>query len=127
MDIYDSKYHKIILSYNGDVPMSFIIYEQINRDTMCYYFQKNSVRQRGLTYWLNREAVLLHMAVKYINLEEDMGIPGIAADKSFHNVQSVFPAVRLGNQEIVDIDTDFFCVDGINGMLSVMRAAICRI
>lgn len=81
MDIYDSKYHKIILSYNGDVPMSFIIYEQINRDTMCYYFQKNTVRQRGLTYWLNREAALSHMAVKYINLEEDMGIPGIAEDK----------------------------------------------
>ncbi|MGN0666873.1 MAG: phosphatidylglycerol lysyltransferase domain-containing protein [Huintestinicola sp.] len=81
MDIYDPERHKIMLSYNGDTPLSFIVYEQINNDTMCYYFQKNTIRQRGLTYWLNREAALQHMDIKYINLEEDMGIPGIAEDK----------------------------------------------
>ena len=90
MEIYDPERHKILLAYDGNTPMSFLAYEQINPDTMCYYFQKNGVKQRGLTYWLNREAAFQHMEIKYINLEEDMGIPGIAEDK-----QSLRPCGKL--------------------------------
>lgn len=81
MDIYDENLHYIYLAYDKDMPLSFAVCEQINSDTVSYYFQKNSVRERGLTYYLNREMALIHSDIKYINLGEDMGLIGLKNDK----------------------------------------------
>lgn len=82
MEIYNSGYHKIAMAYDGDKPLSFAVCEQINENTVSYYFQKNAKRIRGLTYWLNRHMALEHDDnTKYINLGEDMGLEGLAADK----------------------------------------------
>ena len=62
--------------------MSFAASEQVNPEMDCYYFQKNAMRIRGLTYWLNREMALERAHVKYINLGEDMGLPGLRMDKA---------------------------------------------
>lgn len=82
MEIYDSKRHTIAIAYGGRKPISFAVSEKINPHMVCYYFQKNAVRQRGLTYWLNREMALRHTDVPYINLGEDMGIEGLKTDKT---------------------------------------------
>lgn len=81
MEIYDRKYHRIGLTYNGMKPLSFAVCEQINEETVSYYFQKNAERIRGLTYWLNRQMALEHEHIRYINLGEDMGIEGLITDK----------------------------------------------
>ncbi len=81
MEIYDEEYHKIGMTYIGDKPLSFAVCEQINENTVSYYFQKNSERIRGLTYWLNRQMALEHEKIKFIDLGEDMGLEGLAADK----------------------------------------------
>lgn len=81
MEIYDSGHHKIGMAYNRDKPLSFAVCEQINENTVSYYFQKNSERIRGLTYWLGREMALEYEKIKFINLGEDMGIKGLAMDK----------------------------------------------
>ena len=54
---------------------------RINADTVCYFFQKNRQRVRGLTYYLNREMALTDTDITYINLGEDMGLPGLREDK----------------------------------------------
>lgn len=80
-DIFDKRYHQIAVSYAQGRPLSFAVSEKINADTVCYYFQKNAARIRGLTYWLNREMALRHLDIANINLGEDMGIPGLIEDK----------------------------------------------
>ncbi len=82
MEIYNDKFHKIRVSYDGNQPLSFAVCEQINENTMSYYFQKNAKRIRGLTYWLNRHMALEHENIKYVNLGEDMGIEGLKMDKT---------------------------------------------
>lgn len=81
-DIFDPSCHKIAVSYAVGKPLSFAMSERINEEMVCYYFQKNGKRTRGLTYWLNREMALLHQDVTYINLGEDMGFQGLREDKS---------------------------------------------
>lgn len=81
-DIFDEKYNQIAVSYADGKPLSFAISERMNADTVCYFFQKNAKKVRGLTYWLNREMALRHTDVKYINLGEDMGLSGLREDKT---------------------------------------------
>ena len=80
-DIYNANYHKIAVAYADGIPLSFAISERINADTVCYFFQKNRQRVRGLTYYLNREMALTDTDITYINLGEDMGLPGLREDK----------------------------------------------
>lgn len=82
MDVYDPKHHLIGLSYNGNAPLSFAVFEKINKNTVCCYFQKNSEKIRGLTYWLSRQMLSEFENIEYLNLGEDMGIAGIITDKS---------------------------------------------
>lgn len=82
MEQYDPNRCTIALSYNGDIPLSFAVCERINCNTMCYYFQKNAERIRGLTYWLNRQMALSHTEYDYIDLGEDMGLEGLKTDKT---------------------------------------------
>lgn len=82
MEHYNKDIHMIGLAYDGDKPLSFALCQKINSNTMCYFFQKNSERIRGLTYWLNRQMALMHTDVEYINLGEDMGIAGLRTDKT---------------------------------------------
>ena len=82
LEVFDVKYHKMAVSYWKEEPLSFAISEKINSETISYFFQKNSKKIRGLTYWLNREMALQHQEVTYINLGEDMGMQGIRMDKT---------------------------------------------
>lgn len=81
-DIYDPARHHVGVGYADGYPVSFAISEEINPEMDCYYFQKNALRTRGLTYWLNREMALERTHIKYINLGEDMGLPGLRTDKT---------------------------------------------
>lgn len=85
MEVYREDRHRIGIVYHGTCPLAFAVCEQISDDTVSFYFQKNAKRIRGLTYWLGREMALQYQDIKYINLGEDMGIPGLIADKTgFH-------------------------------------------
>ncbi len=81
MEVFDENRHRLCVSFSKGRALSFAFSEILNEDTMCYYFQKNTERIRGLTYWLNREMAMDHRKIKYINLGEDMGLEGIRADK----------------------------------------------
>ncbi len=82
MEIYVPDRHRISVSYDGNKPLSFAVCEKINDNTMCYYFQKNAERIRGLTYWLNRQMAIEHKNVDFINLGEDIGVAGLKNDKT---------------------------------------------
>lgn len=82
MEVFDEKKHRLCMAYSNGKPLSFAASERIRTDTVCYYFQKNAVPTRGLTYWLNREMALEHAKIKYINLGEDMGLSGLREDKT---------------------------------------------
>lgn len=69
------------LAFSGDQILSFLLGEILPGGVLDIHFQKNAFRQRGLTYWLSRELVLNHPSCKWIDLEEDMGLPGIRLDK----------------------------------------------
>lgn len=80
-DIFDPARHSIGASYSDGKMLSFAASEIINSDTVCYYFQKNASRIRGLTFWLNREMAKRQPGFGYINLGEDMGLEGLTIDK----------------------------------------------
>ncbi len=82
LDIYDENKHCIALAYDGSTPLGFAVSEQINADTESCYFQKSAERIRGLSYWLSSRMLELHPNIKWLNLSEDMGIPGLRMDKS---------------------------------------------
>lgn len=69
------------LALSGDRVLSFLIGEILPGGVLDIHFQKNAVRQRGLTYWLSRELAMQHPDCQWIDLEEDMGLPGIRMDK----------------------------------------------
>lgn len=68
-------------AFSGNQLLSFLIGEILPGGVLDIHFQKNTVRQRGLTYWLSREMALRHPSCHWIDLEEDMGLPGIRMDK----------------------------------------------
>ena len=82
MELYDADRCIIGLAYDGDEPLSFIACEYISGDTVSCLFQKNAKKLRGLTYWLNRQTAMLHPGAEYLNLGEDIGIPGLRTDKT---------------------------------------------
>lgn len=82
LQIYDKNNARINVLYSNEKPLSFAVSEKINDNTISYYFQKNAVKARGLTYYLNREMAIKDINIKYINLGEDMGIEGLRTDKS---------------------------------------------
>lgn len=94
--IYDENTAHINVLYSKETPLSFIVCEKINDDTISCYFQKNAVRIRGLTYYLSRETALKSRNIKYINLGEDMGIAGLREDKS-----SLHPAFMLKKYTLI--------------------------
>lgn len=81
-EIFDPSRHCAGVGYAGGRPVSFAVSEEISPEMDCYYFQKNAIRARGLTYWLNREMALERTHIRYINLGEDMGLPGLRTDKA---------------------------------------------
>jgi len=70
-----------LLAYSGDTPLSFLMGQILPDGVLDIHFQKNTVRRRGLTYWLSRELALREPGCPWLDLEEDMGIPGIRLDK----------------------------------------------
>ena len=82
MELYDADRCIMGLAYDGDEPLSFIACEFIRSDTVSCLFQKNAEKLRGLTYWLNRQTAMLHPEAEYLNLGEDIGLPGLRADKT---------------------------------------------
>ena len=82
MELYDADRCIMGLAYDSNEPLSFIACEYINGDTVSCLFQKNAKKLRGLTYWLNRQTAMLHPEAEYLNLGEDIGLPGLRTDKS---------------------------------------------
>lgn len=97
LEIPDHPRYCLAVSYDGEEPLSFAACERIGEDLDCYHFQKNARPIRGLTYWLNREMALGRPEARYINLAEDMGLPGLRRDK-----ESLHPC-RLENKFTVQI------------------------
>lgn len=81
LELVDEKRFCLAASFAEDEPMSFAACERIGPELDCYHFQKNARPIRGLTYWLNREMALARRSARYINLAEDMGLPGLRQDK----------------------------------------------
>ena len=81
LSLYDPARHIIRLAVSGGEVLSFFAGEVTDPQTICCFFQKNVRRIRGLTYWLSRRVMMEHPKIRYINLGEDMGIKGIAAEK----------------------------------------------
>lgn len=81
LELVDDERFCLAASFAEDEPMSFAACERIGPELDCYHFQKNARPIRGLTYWLNREMTLARRPARYINLAEDMGLPGLRQDK----------------------------------------------
>lgn len=81
LEIFDQGRHRLAVSYADGQALSFAACERINPEMDCYHFQKNVRPIRGLTYWLNREMALECPKATYINLAEDMGLPGLRQEK----------------------------------------------
>lgn len=81
LELVDDARYCLAVSFAEDEPMSFAACERIGPEMDFYHFQKNTRAIRGLTYWLNREMALVRRSGRYINLAEDMGLPGLRQDK----------------------------------------------
>lgn len=61
--------------------LSFAVMEKISRDTIACYMQKNKRKIRGLMCYLNYRMISGKTGM-YLNLGEDMGLPGLRMDKT---------------------------------------------
>ena len=68
--------------YVGGLPKAFMIGEQISGDMVVSHFQKADKQIKGLYAFISREFYIReYPQIKYINLQEDMGIPAIREAK----------------------------------------------
>jgi hypothetical protein len=83
-----------IAVYVDDTPVAFSIYEALNPNTAVVHFEKAERAYKGLFQVVNQETakVIKEKGFKYINREEDLGIPGLR-----HAKTSYFPAAILSN------------------------------
>lgn len=68
--------------YVDGVPKAFMIGEKIGKDMVVSHFQKADRRLKGLYAFISHEFYLReYPGIRYINLQEDMGIPGLRESK----------------------------------------------
>ncbi|MGB9636302.1 MAG: DUF2156 domain-containing protein [Thermoplasmata archaeon] len=75
---------------DGDV-IGFTIGEQLNRETVVVHFEKGDYRYPGIYQYINQKfADAMLGKFKYINREQDLGIPGLRkAKESYHPIAMV--------------------------------------
>lgn len=78
-----SFYCKGALVYVNGEPKAFMVGEQIRHDVVVSHFQKADKEIKGLYAFISNQFYLReYPEVRYINLQEDMGIPGLRETKA---------------------------------------------
>ncbi|MCH4889860.1 DUF2156 domain-containing protein [Acidaminobacter sp. JC074] len=76
--------------YVENKPVSFIIGERLNQDTLVIHFEKGDNNYHGVYPMVFHEYIQDKLGFKYINREQDLGIPGLRKSKlSYHPVDFV--------------------------------------
>ena len=90
-----------ILLMDGDTPLALTIGSRLSPDTFDVHFEKALENVSGAYAAINREFArylrLKYPEIRYLNREEDMGLPGLrAAKESYrpHHMVEVYQAVR---------------------------------
>jgi len=82
-------------AFDGNAPLSFALFEQINQYTEACYFQKNRKKIRGLMYWLSCKMAQQTQEIPFLNLGEDMGLEGLRMDKTSLHPCSMLPKYSI--------------------------------
>lgn len=76
--------------YIQDKPVAFIIGEMLNNETLVIHFEKAVAGYHGLYQMVLHQYLLQYENVKYVNREQDLGIPGLRKSKlSYHPIDFV--------------------------------------
>lgn len=95
LSVYDPEVNICSVVYINNIPVSFSLCERINKDTISCLMQKTSEPIRGLAFYASYCLKNKYGNVKYIDLCEDMGLPGLREDKkSFHPIM-MLPKYRI--------------------------------
>ncbi|MBN2795909.1 MAG: DUF2156 domain-containing protein [Clostridia bacterium] len=73
--------------YVKDIPVAFTIGEFIDEETLLIHFEKGLTQYTGVYPMIMQQYLLNQPLVKYVNREQDLGIPGLRkAKESYHPV-----------------------------------------
>lgn len=91
----DLKCEGIVLSVNDQV-VAFSFFSQVNRDTYCINFEKSLYEFKGASQMINfKTAEYLLDKCKYINREQDLGIPGLRKAKLSYSPEELLVPLTL--------------------------------
>ena len=78
---------------SGNQLIGFAVYSRLNRDTYTIHFEKVNYSYAGIAQVINWEtARVLKDKCKYINREQDLGIPGLRQAKLSYEPELIYPA-----------------------------------
>jgi hypothetical protein len=76
--------------YVDDQPVAFTIGEYINDDTLLIHFEKADTSYKSVYTMMTHQFILHQPLVKYVNREQDLGIPGLRKSKlSYHPIEFI--------------------------------------
>jgi len=88
--------------------LGFAVYSRLNKDIYTIHFEKVNYSYRGAAQIINWEtAKVLKDKCRYINREQDLGIPGLRQAKLSYEPELIYPAHFLSFQELTsDVNRD---------------------
>jgi hypothetical protein len=87
--IFDEKIHRGLLLYCKEAPTGYVICEKKSANLTYLYFGK-SIVQDYFVYLIYMIAKMYYADVKYLNINEDMGSPGLRMFKSHIGVHELW-------------------------------------
>ncbi len=76
--------------------VAFAVYSRLNQDTYTIHFEKVNYSYRGAAQIINWEtAKILKDQCRYVNREQDLGIPGLRQAKLSYDPELIYPANYL--------------------------------
>ena len=76
--------------------VAFSVYSRLNKDAFTIHFEKVNYSCRGAAQIINWEtAKILKDKCRYINREQDLGIPGLRQAKLSYEPELIYPAIFL--------------------------------
>jgi hypothetical protein len=104
---YDLDLSGLLIRINENVE-AIAVYERMNHDTAIVHYEKGSPYFDGIYKAINKEtANILQKDFKFINREEDMGIPGLRKAKMSYHPHHMIEVFHVKKEDIVKNTSGF--------------------
>jgi len=98
---FELKLSGLAIKINGNIE-AISVFEPMNPDTVVVHYEKGSPYFDGIYKAINKEtACLIQDKFKFINREQDMGIPGLRKAKMSYRPNHMIKVFHVNKEDIV--------------------------